>query len=276
MRTLFVLLAGACFSVAWAGEARTTASSGPAQLLRARTAEKQSKSTRYAYVAPDEQHVLPYVVDGENWYTSFYLINLETFPILVNCEFVGQDGYAKSYKFDIGEGDVTTTDLPVNAIGNFRTAGEAEKQQVGWAYCSSKPRTDRFMVHAVLRYKTSEVTRDVNIPLHPDMETKFSMPYLRAGEAKSSLILINTDLDLAATFRVSVFDSNGTKLGDATQTLQPGEQRITALNDTFPDLKFDFGLVAVEKIDGTDWVTGSMLTFGPGGPISFQGATAIN
>lgn len=276
MRTLFVLFAGLSMSFAWAGEARTTVSAKPAQLLRSRPVEKISKPARFAYVAPDEQHVLPYVVDGENWYTSFYLINLETYPILVNCEFVGQDGFAKSYKFDIGEGDVTTTDLPVNAIGNFRTTGEAAKQQIGWAYCSSKPRTDRFMVHAVLRSKNGDITRDITIPLHPDMETRFSVPYLRSGDAKSNLILINSDLELTATLRISVFDLNGTNLGAATQTLQPGEQRISLLDELFPDFKSDYGLVTVEKIDGTDWVTGSMLNFGPGGALSFQGATAIN
>ena len=276
MRTLFVLISSLSLSIVWAGEARTTASNGEPQLLRARSTEKASTVKRLAYIAPDEQHVLPYVVDGENSYTTFYLTNLETYPILVSCEFVGQDGYSKSFKFDIGEGDITTTDLPVNAIGTFRTMGEPEKQQIGWAYCSSKPRTDRFMVYAVLRSKTGDVTRDINIPLHPDRETKFSLPYLRAGEAKSNLILINTDLDLTATFRVTLFDLNGTSLGAVTQTLQPGEQRISLLDDVFPDFKADLGLVTVEKIDGTDWVTGSMLTFGPSGPVSFQGATAIN
>lgn len=276
MRALFVLIASMSLSVVWAGEARTTASAGSAQPLRVRPVEKKSTVARFAYVAPDEQHVLPYVVDGANWSTYFYLINLETYPILVNCEFVGQDGYAKTYKFDIGEGDLTTTNLPVNAIGSFRTTGEAEKQQIGWAYCSSKPRTDRFMVHAVLRSKSGEVTRDINIPLHPDRELKFSLPYLRSADAKSNLILINTDIDLSATFRISIFDTNGTELGTANQTLQPGEQRISTVADVFPDFTPDYGLITVEKTDGADWVTGSMLTFGPGGPVSFQGATAIN
>ncbi|MCC6590497.1 MAG: hypothetical protein IT168_27645 [Bryobacterales bacterium] len=276
MRTLFVLIAGMCVSLAWAEEVRTKVSAGPVQLLRARAAKKESKGARFAYVAPDEQHVLPYVVDGENWYTSFYFINLETYPIGVSCEFVGQEGYAKSFKFDIGDGDVTTTDLPANAIDNFRTTGESSKQQIGWAYCSSNPRTDRFTVHAVIRMKAGDVTRDINIPLHPDWETTFSVPFLRAGDAKSNLILINTDIELSATFRISVFDRNGTKLMEGTQVLQPSEQRISLLDELFPDLQIDVGVVTVQKIDGTDWVTGSMLTIGAGGPVSFQGATAIN
>lgn len=276
MKPLSALCLTFVFAASAGAQSSTTAYSNGAS-LRASRAAAAKRSSRYALVAPDTDHVFPYILDGNNWSATLYVTNLENREIKVECEFVGTAGEEKEMDFDIGRGAFTTSKILPYGTTSFRTTGRGSTLTTAWAYCTADPRTDRFSGYVILRSQSpNQPVREFVTPLAPEQEPGFLLPYIQPAANQTELVIINTTTETDASFKVSIIDPDGNSLADTSFTLKPGELRLTVLNNEFKQLgDIPTSTVRVELTAGTEYVTGVGLRVGPSGTVALAPMTPV-
>ncbi len=92
------------------------------------------------------------------------------------------------------------------------------------------------------------------------------------------VLLINNALENPATLLITLLDGDGTPVeGPAAELkLEAGQMVFGAVASIFPDMKTksSVGSIKVQKRDGTDYVMGMGLRFGPGGLVPIQAMSA--
>ncbi len=244
--------------------------------LRTQEAAHKAGPGRQLFVAPDVDHVFPYILSAGNWTTTFYLTNLEDRKITVDCEFVGPNGEELPLKFDFLKGDettgFTTSSIPALSSGTFQTVSTATALTTAWAYCVAEPRTDRFSGYAVVKnIATNGATREFITTLQPEAEPVFSVPFTDAAAGRTALILINSAIEEDSSLAIFAYDSQGKPAGNLTLTLKAGNLRPIILNDTFKDLTS--GTLRVVRVDGAKSITGLALRTNAAGYAAFTPLT---
>lgn len=274
---ILLLLVAAC-SLAPAQQTAFRSGKRASPVARAQSKAKAG-AVRSAVSYPNQLHVLPQVLDGAGWRTSFIFTNLEDHPIAVSCEFIGADGYLKELEFTFGKGDTTTTDLGVNGTNAFRTAGTAETLSTSWGYCwAGDESTARFGALTVLRFQNEEIARETAIPIGPDEEPKFTVPYLLSETSPMGLLLINTSVEDLAIFKVTLLDYDGAPVEGAVVhlKLEGGQMVLAPVSALFEgkQTRLSVGSLQVEKVEGTNYVTGMGMRIGAGGVVPIQSMSA--
>jgi anti-sigma-K factor RskA len=244
--------------------------------LRTRDLPQKAGATRQLFVAPDVDHVFPYILASGAWTTTFYLTNLEERAISVNCEFVSPNGEELPMKFNFSQNDESTafTNSAIAAFSTatFHTVSTATALTTAWAYCSSEPRTDRFSGYAVVKNTASNgATREFITNLQPDKEPVFSVPFTDAASGRTALMLLNTALEDDSSLALWVLDSDGKPAGNGAITIKPGNLRVILLNDAFKDVTS--GTVRVVNVEGTKYITGLALRTNAAGYAVFTPLT---
>lgn len=230
--------------------------------LRSRDLPQKVGASRQLFVAPDVDHVFPYLLSSGTWTTTFYLTNLEDREITVGCEFVDTSGTEKPMNFNFSATQdptaFTTSTISKFATESFSTVSTATVLTTAWAYCSSEPRTDRFSGYAIVRNTTAAgAVREFVTTLHPESEPTFSVPFLDSAANTTGLVLLNSALEEDSSVAIWIFDSQGKNIGDGTLILKPGNLRVVVLNDAFKEIKS--GTVRVVVAEGSKMVTGFAL-----------------
>lgn len=274
---LLLLLVAAC-SIAPAQQTAFRSGKRTSPVARAQSKAKAG-GERSAISYANQLHVMPQILDGAGWRTSFIFSNLEDHPIAVTCEFIGADGFLKELEFTFGKGDTTTTDLEVKGTNSFRTTGTAETLSTSWAYCwAGEDATDRFGAITVLRFQNTEVTRETAVPMGPDVEPKFAVPYLLSETSPMGLLLINTSIDDVAILKVTLLEYDGVPVEGAQVhlKLEGGQMVFAPVSALFEgkQTRLSVGSLQVEKVEGTDFVTGMGLRIGAGGVVPIQSMSA--
>lgn len=246
--------------------------------LSPRTRQLSSKpdTTRKLLVAPDVDHVFPYMLASGSWTTTLYLTNLEDREISVYCEFVGTGGEEKPLRFTFS-GEEPPTAFTESKIAkfsteSFATVSTATAITTAWAFCASDPRTERFSGYTVTRFTASNgATREFLTTLQPESEPVFSLPFLDATANTTGLILLNSALEEESKLAIWLFDREGNTTGTSTLTLKPGQLRVIVLNEEFKDAKS--GTVRVATIEGSKLVTGLVLRTNAAGYTTFPPLT---
>jgi hypothetical protein len=263
--SLLVLTALACLHSPLHGQ--STARSSP-HFLRHPDASSKSGPARNIFVAPDTDHIFPYILSSPTWTTTFYLTNLEDREIQVSCEFVAPNGESKPFRFSFAPND-EPTGFTESRIAKFATEsfsivaprpveGTAAPLSTAWAYCASEPRTDRFSGYAIVRNTaTNGASREFLTTLQPESEPVFSVPLTDTATNTTGLVLLNNDLEVDANLALWLFDRDGNTIANTTLTLKPSNLQVIVLNDAFPDAKS--GTVRVVSADGTKYLTGLAL-----------------
>jgi len=245
---------------------------------RSRAQSAKPGPNRQVFVAPDVDHVFPYILASGTWTTTFYLTNLEDREIKVECEFVGTNGEEKSFKFNFQgpndePGAFIATTIPKFATDSYSIVSSSTAPlSTAWAYCNSDPRLDRFSGYAVVRNTaTNGVFREFVTGLHPESEPVFSVPFIDSATGSTALILLNSSLDTDSSLALSMFDREGKTVGTSTVVLKPGNLRLLVLNDVFKDVKN--GTVRVVLAEGSQRVTGLALRSNAGGFVPLHPLT---
>jgi hypothetical protein len=246
-----------------------TTSSHSTRSLRPSDAHGKSNASRNIYVAPDVDHVFPYILASPSWTTTFYLTNLEDREINVTCEFVAANGNEQPFRFSFDpEGE--TTAFTASRISKYSTEsfsiitprpaeGTTAPLITAWAYCAAETRTDRFSGYAIVRNTAANgASRDFVTALQPDSEPVFSIPFLDAAANTTGLVLLNNDLENDALLALWVFDRDGNTVANTTLTIKPSNLRVIVLNDAFPQVKSGtIRVVALEE--GTKYLSAVAL-----------------
>jgi hypothetical protein len=273
---LALLTLAACSGlIAQENASQTRVDSGGQGSLRTRAAAKQGDNRSFAYIGSNELHVFPSLLDGGGWQSSIILTNLEDRPIQVVCEYVAPDGATRQMSFDIGTGDKSTSDINAFGTETFQTTGQPADTTSAWAYCTASQRNDRFGGYTLLRYNRDGVVREYTLPLSPDSETRFLIPLQRPADRRTDIFLINTDLDINAVFQLTVLDGKGNTKGVTQRTLRPGEQQVVTINGSFAQLDFTSGAALVERLSGSQYVTGAGVRTGPDGVLGLPSMTPV-
>jgi hypothetical protein len=249
----------------------TTRSHAPA--VRAKRLTQKPGPNRQLFVAPNVDHVFPYFLVSSAWNTTIYLTNLEDREIKVYCEFVNANGEELPLQFDFSANaeDVfafTESIIPAFSTGSFTTVSTATTSSIGWSYCATDPKTDRFSGYAVVKNTSSNgASREFVTNLQPDEEPVFSVPFTDAAAGRTLLVLVNNSLEEDSTLAISAFDPDGKSAGNGTITLKPSNLRTVVLNDAFKDLKS--GTIRVVHVEGTKYVGGMALRTNASGYTAF-------
>jgi hypothetical protein len=237
--------------------------------LRQRGALEKGRERNF-FITANGVHVLPVVRDGAGWSTRFYLTNLENRDVRMFCEHVAADGAAMVLETNIGRGDGAQIDLGRFGTFTFATVGTGSGLTQGWTFCYADLKEDRIGGHIVVRREAADgqPAREFTIPMLPDYQPKFVVPFPDRTAFRSELILVNTATERSSTFQVRLFTRNEISIDPIT--LAPGEQRVINLTEQFNLVNFTAASLVVEVAEGTKFVTGTLLRQSDtGGPVAF-------
>ncbi len=254
-----------------------THASATTRSKRTRAAINKTGPNRQLFVAPNIDHVFPYFLVSNTWNTTLYLTNLEDREIKVYCEFVNANGEELPLQFDFSANpeDVsayTESIIPPFSTGSFHTVSTASATTIGWSYCATDPKTDRFSGYAVVKNTASSgASREFITNLQPDEEPVFSVPFTDAAAGRTALVLVNNSLEEDSTLAIFAFDPDGNPAGNGTITLKPSNLRTIVLNEAFKDLTS--GTIRVVHVEGTKYVGGMALRTNASGYTVFTPLT---
>lgn len=264
LKTICVLLLTAVTSLPGQSTSRHSRHS-----LRASDTAGKAGASRNIFVAPDIDHVFPYVLSSPTWTTTFYLTNLEDREIQVSCEFVAPNGDEKPFTFSF-EPEGPPTGFTLSTISKFSTesfsivaprpaAGAASPLNTAWVYCAAEIRTDRFSGYAIVRNTaTNGTSRDFVTSLQPESEPVFSVPFLDSATNNTALVLVNNDLEKDSNLALWIYDRDGNTVANTTLTIKPSNLRVIVLNDAFPQVKS--GTIRVVSLeDGSKYLSAVAL-----------------
>jgi hypothetical protein len=102
---------------------------------------------------PDpDTYMIPHIVDGGFWKTSFKFVNLETHSVTFYVYFVDDNGNDLSLPI-VGNGSISsfTVTLPATGSTTIETAGTASSLTAGWAFVQQQTATDNIGKFAIFR-----------------------------------------------------------------------------------------------------------------------------
>ena len=231
-------------------------------------------------VNPVTDVIVPQVVDGDSWKTSFFLTNLDpTNTIFWHLAFYANNGLPMNIPIQgAGPASRLFASLPPNWSVTIDTIGTASGLLQGWAVLSTFDRsadqpgarqiTSKIGGMAVFRQRiTGRPDFEAVVPFSPSNETRFVMPFDNRNDFSTGIAWVNPDLSTPAPVEVTISTNDGRTLRiDNTITLAPANKLVFSMPERYPESRGQQGSILVRTTGRS--LSGLGLRFNPTGAFT--------
>jgi len=231
-------------------------------------------------VNPATDLVIPQVVDGDGWSTTFFLTSLErerTVHWLL--AFYADGGFPMNLPIQ-GAGPASTlfAALPPNWSVTIQTLGTSAQLLQGWARLTSYDRapnqpgamvvTDRQLAGlAVFRQRVpGRPDFEAVVPLSPVTENRFVMPFDNRGNYSTGIAWLNPDQSSPVPVEVTIFAPNAQLIREDRFLLGPGSKVVFSMPTRYPESIGREGSILVRT--PARFLSGLGLRFNPTGAFT--------
>jgi hypothetical protein len=217
---------------------------------RASVRAAASGTPRPEAVVGQFDRVIPIVLNGEGFKTSFVLTNLDTKTIFFTLFFHAPDGNLVELPVaEVGSVSSLHGTLPVNQTLTFETDGSGQLQE-GYAsfYTLDRPASDSAAgvvlanLGGMAMIRTS--TFESPVPIVPSFETRFTLPFENGGGVQTAAVLLNHSTR-PSPLAIVVRDLSGNVLTTDFVTLDALQQITALLADIYPETTDKSGVIQV-------------------------------
>jgi hypothetical protein len=230
-------------------------------------------------VNPGVDTVVPQVVDGAGWSTSFYLMNLEPGKtIFWQLKFYSDSGGGMVLPL-LGTGPAATVfaSLPPQWSVVIETPGTATALQQGWASVVTLDRSadqpgavatnDRIGGLATFRQRVpGRPDFEAVVPFSPINENRFVMPFDNRAGFSTGIAWLNPDFNVVAPAEVTIRNAEGVILRQETLNLLPGSKLVFSMPERYPEAIGRYGRINVSTT--ARLLSGLGLRFNPTGAFT--------
>lgn len=202
--------------------------------------------------------VIPFIVDGGGWKTTFVLTNPDNKPLYFEVWFIGNDGVEMELPIvDLGGTTGVWGDMQANESLVFETEGKARSAQEGYALFYVLDRTaddpDSEAIAgplagmAILRHQFNEQTAaETTVPISSRYENRFTLPFDNRPGGATAIVLVNSG-SRPSLVALTVRDENGQVLKKDSVTVDAGKRIWGAIPELYPQTAGLTGSVQVSS-----------------------------
>lgn len=206
--------------------------------------------------------VIPFVVDGGGWKTTFVLTNPDNKALYFAVWFVADDGSDMELPIvDLGGSILLWGDLQANETVVFETEGTAGSLQEGYAlfYVLDRSADDPDVQAvagplagmAILRRQLTEQTAtETTVPMSSRYENRFTLPFDNRPGGATAMMLVNSG-SRPNPVTLTVRDDNGKVLTKDSVTVDSGKRIWGAIPDLYPQTVGRTGSIQVSSANVT-------------------------
>lgn len=230
-------------------------------------------------VNPATDVIIPQVVDGDNWDTSFFLTSLDPAnTIFWHLAFYGDNGFPINIPIQgAGPSSRLFASLPPNWSVAINTQGVAAGLLQGWAVLSTfdrspdqpgaRPITSKIGGMAVFRQRIpGRPAFEAVVPFSPNNETRLVMPFDNRNDFSTGIAWLNPDLTTSAPLDITVYNFDGQILRVDNVTLAPGSKLVFSMPGRYPEGIGRYGSILVRTT--SRGLSGLGLRFNPTGAFT--------
>lgn len=230
-------------------------------------------------VNPATDTIVPQVVDGDNWSTSFFITNLDpTNTVFWHLAFHADNGLPMNLPLQgAGPSSRLFASLPPHWNVVINTQGIAAGLLQGWAVLSAFDRSpdqpgaqqiaSRIGGLAVFRQRIAgRPDFEAVAPFSPANETRFVMPFDNRNDYSTGISWLNPDLTAPALVQVTIYNFDGRILREDAFTLSPGNKMVFPMPTRYPESQGQQGNILVRTT--AQKLSGLGLRFNPSGPFT--------
>jgi hypothetical protein len=234
---------------------------------RSGPARTATGSPARSVIAKLDDNVIPQVVDGAGWQTSFSFVNLDTVAIKFELYFISDTGDDLTlYIPGVGSTAALTITLPVNESISFSTPGTKSGLSQGYGYIVRDDATYALGGFAVFRQQVSgRPDFEAVVPFASELDTHFVLLYDNTNNYATSFALANPSSDTIVV-TATVRDDLGTQLASTQTTLSGWVHQAYGVAAKWPATAGKRGAI---EFTTTGWGAAALgLRFNPGGAFT--------
>ncbi len=237
-------------------------------------------------VNPATDTIVPQVVDGDSWKTTFFLASLDpNNTVFWNLAFYADNGFPMNLPIQgAGASSRLFAALPPGWSVTIETSGTSPTLLQGWAALSTYDRsadqpgavpvTSRIAGLAVFRQRIAgRPDFEAVVPFSPANETRFVMPFDNRNDYSTGLAWLNPNLGTAVPVEVAILTPDGRLLRQDAFTLGPGNKVVFSMPDRYPESRAQQGTIVVRTSGPA--LSGLGLRFNPTGAFTSFHALSI-
>jgi hypothetical protein len=217
-------------------------------------------------VASGDQ-VFTHIADGDQWTTSFTLINIDTSPANYTLSFYDDNGNPLSLGISgLGTATDISGTLPVNGSVVYQTTGGVGVLQ-GWAYLAY----DHVIAGTAVftrRLPGNAVDFEAAVPLESQFQDRFVIAFDNAGGYYTGIALVNASSGRTETVSVTFRDETGAAFLLDSFVMGPNTHTAFLVDDTYPATAGVRGVVEFSTNDSAAQLAGLGLRFNPTGSFT--------
>jgi hypothetical protein len=214
-------------------------------------------------------NVIPHVVDGAGWKTTFVLTNLDTRTIRFSLAFVADNGDDLSLPVnDVGTVRGIDITLAPSASTTVETAGTAKNLSQGWAMILTPGINDRISGMAVFRAQVAgRADQEAVVPIMSLLNDRFILLFDNSNGYATSMALANPDTT-AAPVDVTIRDVAGTVIKQDHLSVAAFQHQAFSTVSTWPETAGKKGSIEFRATGSSFGVSVLGLRFHPGGSFT--------
>jgi hypothetical protein len=256
----------ACF--AWASPQHVRALDQPAaESIRKYVAASPQSKNRQASAVFAGDNVLPQLVDGAGWQTTFTFANVDTKAVTFEVYFIASNGNDLRIPIvGIGTSAAVTVTLPPTETVTIETQGTKNDLSQGYAYIIRGDYKDKIAGLAVFRQRVpGRPDFEAVVPLVSEFDKRFVLLYDNIGGFTTSMAIANPSLD-NIDVDVTVRDEDANVLATGRISLGVLMHQAFTLTSRWPATANRRGII---EFRSTGWGASVLgLRFSPGGAFT--------
>ncbi|MBA3974889.1 MAG: hypothetical protein C0504_11815 [Candidatus Solibacter sp.] len=248
--------------------------------VKADRTARQAGVSRNVWVF-DTARVFPHLAVGQEWETSFVIVNMSTDPARFNLGFFDTTGAPMTVSYSDGKsapaasGAVVTQTLAAEGSTVITVYNDGRPLRTGFAILEPPSETQRLGGYAVFKQRVAgRPDFEAVVPLTDYDDWAVYLPFDNSPGLDTGMALVNPSKDQTATVDLYFIDEAGARITKQTLTLKPGEQTAFSLTEKYPALKGKRGTLYAES--SIDYLSVLGLRFNLGGGGAFTSLPAMN
>jgi hypothetical protein len=188
--------------------------------------------------------IIPQVVDGSGWRTTFKFVNLNNYPVMFRLLFFADNGTDLNLPI-VGVGTVIslTITLPTAGSIDIETSGASAGLSQGWAYMLQQSASDSIGGFAIFsQHVPGFPDQEAAVPIVNQFDNHFVLIYDNTAFA-TGIAIANASPLTSVVIPVNIRDLNGNIIDSKTISLGPDQHAAFVLSSQWPSTAGRQGII---------------------------------
>jgi hypothetical protein len=216
-----------------------------AQRIARNTAGATTHASKPDVVVLMGDTIVPHVVDGGGWKTTFKFVNLNNYPVTFKLLFFADNGTDLNLPI-LGVGTVINLMITLPVAGSIEadTAGMNSVLSQGWAYLLQQRPNDSIGGFAIFReHVPGAPDQEAGVPIVNQFDNHFALIYDNTGPFLTGVAIANASPVTSALIPVNIRDSSGNIVESEVISLAPCGHMAFVLPAMWPSTAGQQGVV---------------------------------